>query len=252
MPQIVKITLTKAEDGIGPFNLFSDVDGFVNPFEGNLSLEVLRNGYISYLVPDEATTIQVKSYNSICQTYVNIIIVAPSPSVTPTVTPTSTPSITPSITVSSTPSITPTVTPSITKTPSITPSPSSSPTITPTPTGGYTINWNIPQYSGAGLLITDVNNTIVLNENSSNSQSKYGIVTLTLSQLPYTIKGYWYSGSGNIVRYNVCDLTSGGELYTSSPLSVGEEESITISPTPYEASVNIVGQNTLPPICTIF
>lgn len=134
MPQIVRITLTSAEEGTGPFNLFSNVDGFYNPFEGNLSLETLQAGYISTLVPDLTTTIQVKSYNSICQTYLNLEIVAPSPSVTPSITPTvtTTPSTTPSTSPpaaspSSTPSLTPTVTPSITVTPSLTP------TITPTP-----------------------------------------------------------------------------------------------------------------------
>jgi hypothetical protein len=77
MAQTVRITLTRADEGTGPFNLFSNVDGFNNPFEGNLSLETLKAGYISYVVPDLATTIQVKSYNSICQTYVNLNIIAP-------------------------------------------------------------------------------------------------------------------------------------------------------------------------------
>jgi hypothetical protein len=134
MSQIVRITLTNAEEGTGPFNLFSNVDNFYNPFEGNLSLETLKAGYISTLVPDKATVIQVKSYNSICQTYLNLDIAAPSPSVTPSITPTvtTTPSVTPSLSPaaaspSSTPSITPTLTPSLTVTPSITP------TLTPTP-----------------------------------------------------------------------------------------------------------------------
>jgi hypothetical protein len=110
------------------------VDNFYNPFEGNLSLDTLRAGYISTVVPDLTTTIQVKSYNSICQTYLNLNIIGPSPSVTPSITPsiTVTPSVTPSNTppaasISSTPSVTPSITPSITVTPSITPS------ITPTP-----------------------------------------------------------------------------------------------------------------------
>lgn len=130
MPQIVRITITRAEDGIGPFNLFSNVDNFYNPFEGNLSLETLKAGYISTLVPDKTTIIQVKSP----QTYLNLSIIAPSPSVTPSVTPTVTPSITttpsttpPAASPSTTPSLTPTVTPSITVSPSLTP------TLTPTP-----------------------------------------------------------------------------------------------------------------------
>ena len=32
--------------GTGPFNLFSDTDSFVNPFEGNIGLSQLLNGYI--------------------------------------------------------------------------------------------------------------------------------------------------------------------------------------------------------------
>jgi len=77
MAQTVRITLTRADEGTGPFNLFSDVDGFYNPFEANISLETLKAGYISYVVPDLATTIQVKSYNSICQTYIDLYITPP-------------------------------------------------------------------------------------------------------------------------------------------------------------------------------
>lgn len=218
MSQIVRITLTSAEDGTGPFNLFSDVDDFYNPFEGNISLDALRAGYISTLVPDLATTIQVKSYNTICQTYLDIRIVAPSPSVTSTVTPsiTATPTVTPSITV------TPTTTPSITATPSLTPSPSSvinSGTLRYSyGSQDYPAGWSTPTVAcstggtGGGQLVTvywtgTLGNGTVLYYNS-NLTVPFDIEG---AEGYYYLNGYSFTYTGEVISYNAC----------SHPISAG-------------------------------
>ena len=160
MPQIVRITITRAEEGIGPFNLFSDVDNFYNPFEGNLSLETLKAGYISTLVPDKTTVIQVKAP----QAYLNLSIIAPSPSVTPSITPTvtTTPSVTPSLSpaaasISPTPSVSPavpSVTPSITRTPSVTPTLTPTPSVTPSAVAVCQIKEYTLASTGSGAVFT--------------------------------------------------------------------------------------------------
>ena len=110
-----QIFLTTAGAGTGPFDLYSDADGFVTPFETNLSKALFIPGYTSTTIPDAATIIRVQNVAE-CQCFGYIDLYIPLPGTSPSPTP----SITPSITA--TPSITPTVTPSITLTPSVTPS----------------------------------------------------------------------------------------------------------------------------------
>jgi hypothetical protein len=89
----VIITLTVAGSDTGPFNLYSNLDGFVNPFESNVSRVDLLAGYTSILVPDGTTIIRVQSMN-ICKNYIDLY--------TSTTTTTSTTSSTTSTTTSST------------------------------------------------------------------------------------------------------------------------------------------------------
>jgi len=69
----VLITLTIAGSDTGPFDLYSDVDGFVVPFETNVPKASLIAGYTSSLVPDGAVLIRVKS-DSVCTNYIDLII----------------------------------------------------------------------------------------------------------------------------------------------------------------------------------
>ena len=71
MAQTVLIVLTTAGTNTGPFSLYSNVDGFVTPFEIGVSKAALVAGYTSTLVPNGATIIRVKS-NSICTNYIDI------------------------------------------------------------------------------------------------------------------------------------------------------------------------------------
>jgi hypothetical protein len=116
----VTITLTSAGAGTGPFDLYSDLDGYIVPFETGVPKSSLVAGYTSTIVPDGTQTIRVQSIG-VCSNYIDINISglpSPTPTNTPTVTPTITPTETPTNTPTETPTNTPTVTPTTTPTPS--------------------------------------------------------------------------------------------------------------------------------------
>ena len=69
----VLITLTSAGIDTGPFDLYSDLDGFITPFESSIAKATLEGGYSSSLVPDYANIIRIKSEGD-CTSYVDIII----------------------------------------------------------------------------------------------------------------------------------------------------------------------------------
>ena len=69
----VLITLTTAGADTGPFDLYSDADGYLVPFENNVPKASLVSGYTSVLVPGTATVIRVKS-DSLCTNYIDLII----------------------------------------------------------------------------------------------------------------------------------------------------------------------------------
>lgn len=57
----VLITLTSAGASAGPFNLYSDTDGYVTPFATGISRATLLGGYTSSAVPDGTTSIRILS-----------------------------------------------------------------------------------------------------------------------------------------------------------------------------------------------
>lgn len=67
----VFITLFTAGADSGPFNLYSDVDGYVTAFESGVPKASLIAGYSSALVPDYTTTIKVLSTGT-CTNYIYI------------------------------------------------------------------------------------------------------------------------------------------------------------------------------------
>lgn len=69
----VLIVLTTAGTNTGPFNLFSDVDGYVTAFESGVAKSALLAGYTSALVPNGTTTIRVQSVGA-CTNYIDIVI----------------------------------------------------------------------------------------------------------------------------------------------------------------------------------
>lgn len=68
----VFITLTTAGTNAGPFNLYSDLDGYTSPFEVGVLKTDLEAGYSSILVPDFTSTIRVKSTSEYCINYIDI------------------------------------------------------------------------------------------------------------------------------------------------------------------------------------
>lgn len=66
------ITLTTAGTGTGPFDLYSDFDGYVTPFETGVSKFALTSGYTTSLVYNGTTIIRVQSNSVGCTNYVDL------------------------------------------------------------------------------------------------------------------------------------------------------------------------------------
>jgi len=71
----VLITLTVAGSDSGPFNLYSNLDGYTSAFESGVPKASLLAGYSSALVPDFTTTIRIKSVGD-CNNYIDIPLYA--------------------------------------------------------------------------------------------------------------------------------------------------------------------------------
>jgi hypothetical protein len=76
---IALIKLTTAGTDAGPFNLYSNLDGYLTPFEINITRSQLLAGYTSSVIPDGSAIIRVKSIG-VCTNFVDL----PIPGVTTT------------------------------------------------------------------------------------------------------------------------------------------------------------------------
>jgi len=90
MAQTVLITLTTAGADTGPFNLYSNIDGYTVPFESSISKAALEAGFTSYLVPDGTLTIRVQSMGPLCENFLDLAIVTTTTTTTTTSTTTTT------------------------------------------------------------------------------------------------------------------------------------------------------------------
>lgn len=84
----VLLTLTTAGADSGPFNLYSNVDGFTSAFETGVAKASLEAGYASSVVPDYTTVVRILSTGT-CTNYVDIVLseittTTTSTSITPT------------------------------------------------------------------------------------------------------------------------------------------------------------------------
>jgi len=79
----VLITLTTAGADSGPFDLYTNLDGYVSAFATGVSKSALLAGYTSAAVPDFATIIRVKSTGD-CVNYIDITLVSPTTTTTTT------------------------------------------------------------------------------------------------------------------------------------------------------------------------
>ena len=80
------ITLTTAGTGTGPFDLYSNVNGYSTPFETNVPKNSLVAGYTSTSVLAGTTIIRVQSTSAGCPNYVDISVVGITTSTTTTST----------------------------------------------------------------------------------------------------------------------------------------------------------------------
>ncbi len=90
----------------------------------------------------------------------------------------------------------------------------------------------------------------LVNVNSTAGSPQFGTVSIPYAELPYTIRGSWVSGSGNTIKYRVCDFY-GGELFYSGPITVGDYVDYTPSPTPIYVGVYLTANNVTPPVCPV-
>jgi hypothetical protein len=98
----VLITLSLPTGGdAGPFNLYSNTDGYVFPFATNISAATLLAGYTAINVPNGTTTIRVKSVG-VCTNFINAQVNLIPPTTTTTSSSTSTSTSTTTSTSSST------------------------------------------------------------------------------------------------------------------------------------------------------
>ena len=63
------ITLTTAGSDTGPFNIFSDVDGYTDPFDIDIDKAVLLAGFPTSNVPEGTLGIKVQSVNALCNNF---------------------------------------------------------------------------------------------------------------------------------------------------------------------------------------
>jgi len=80
----VTITFTLAGTDVGPFNLYSDADGYTTPFATGISRTALLAGYTSTVVPDGSTTILAMSTGTCVRDLYMPIVGAPTTTTTST------------------------------------------------------------------------------------------------------------------------------------------------------------------------
>jgi hypothetical protein len=68
------ITLTVADIDTGPFNLYSNVDLYTDPFAELIEKSDLLDGYTSTVVPDGTTSIEVRSVNELCNNFIILTV----------------------------------------------------------------------------------------------------------------------------------------------------------------------------------
>jgi len=114
------------------------------------------------------------------------------------------------------------------------------------------LDWGVGNQSGGQLIIFNNAMSELLNITSTAGSAQSGTIYPLISELPYTIRGEWVSGSGNIIQYRVCDLIGGGTIFTSGAITsvVGYEDYLT-SPTPLYADVYLTANNVTPPLCPV-
>jgi hypothetical protein len=135
-------------------------------------------------------------------------------------------------------------------TPSVSVTPSTTPSITPsTSVPTVRLDWSTSGISGGRLQVNDALGNLVVDDSTSTPSN--GTVYFTAGETPYSITGSWTAGSGNIIRYRVCDITNSAELYYSGDIdNVTGSLAYLVSPTPLHVSVELTaGSGSTPLTC---
>ena len=115
-----------------------------------------------------------------------------------------------------------------------------------------TLDWTVGQQSGGALVIFNNVMSQLLNVTSTAGGAQSGTIYPLISELPYTIRGEWVSGSGNIIQFNLCDIIGSGTIFTSAPITnVEGYEDYLVTPTPVHGLVNLTAQNVTLPTCPV-
>lgn len=121
-------------------------------------------------------------------------------------------------------------------------------TTTPTPHVYYNIGGGI----SGNLSVTRISDSVVVLTQDSSSTVLTGQINVTNAQ--YRIRGTWLSGSGNIVNFRVCDMTTGTELFYSTTPATASNSTVDYLFTFTSGTPNIMvflrAQNASVPVCT--
>ena len=79
----ILLTLTVAGADTGPFDLYSNVDGYVSAFETGVAKAALLSGYTTTFAPSGTTTVRVKS-TGLCTNEIDIVLTVPTTTTTTT------------------------------------------------------------------------------------------------------------------------------------------------------------------------
>lgn len=205
---VIFITLTTAGAATGPFDLFSNANGYSAAFETGVPKAALLAGYTTLLAPAGTTIVRIKS-SGICTNQIDVLVFPCSSTTTTTSSSTSSTTSTSTSSTTSTTSST-TSTTSTSSTTSTTSSTSTTSTTTSTTTTDFCISNGFPQFAYAVLFWSqgeiDTSTTITCNGNpvTEPSQSKAvwlaffadpGLTTplaTTLNNYPVTVGGTPY------------------------------------------------------------
>lgn len=111
-------------------------------------------------------------------------------------------------------------------------------------------DWTLGAQSGGQLIMLNSSMVEVLNETSSAGGARSGTIYVALADCPCTIRGEWVSGSGNVIHYNICDITGGGQVYASGAINISTPiEDYLLNPTPLWSKTNLRANGVMPPSC---
>ena len=115
-----------------------------------------------------------------------------------------------------------------------------------------TIHWDLTPNNGGGaeLQILNGSNSIIFSQTTSGVAQSGTFVT-DIGQAPLSVRYLWSAGSGNIVRYRICDGSPGSEIYNGPDIDISMgSDTYLLSPTPFEFWVHgSSGVNTHPVNC---